>query len=145
MNLAGKVNRLFKAILPDEGAWKYAPQAQVIRTLARKIQSLRPEVDISHVTGQIEAVLDDSIKAKDYVIHESDGLYDLSKIDFEALKERFQQGRKRTETEKLRGTVHAKIQRMINRNPPPDGFPRRVPPDDRRIQQRLPQRGGTLR
>ncbi|MEA3325235.1 MAG: hypothetical protein U9Q37_08905 [Euryarchaeota archaeon] len=35
----------------------------------------------------------------------SDHLVDMSKIDFDALRAKFEQGHKRTEAEKLRGTI----------------------------------------
>jgi type I restriction enzyme R subunit len=117
LNLAANVDRLFKAILPDTKAGEFAPRRKVFHVLADKIRALQPEVDISGVTGQIEAVLDETIKAKDYVIREQKAPYDLSKVDFEALQERFEQGRKRTEAEKLRGAVHARLQRMVRLNP----------------------------
>jgi type I restriction enzyme, R subunit len=41
---------------------------------------------------------------------------DLSQIDFEALKERFEKGRKRTEAEKLRGQLNAKLKQMVRLN-----------------------------
>ncbi|MGC9468197.1 MAG: type I restriction enzyme endonuclease domain-containing protein, partial [Anaerolineae bacterium] len=64
----------------------------------------------------VSRVLDESIKAKPYVIQEPGGRYDLSQIDFDALRERFETGRKRTEAEKLRGKIHAKMERMVRRN-----------------------------
>ena len=117
LNKAHVVDALFKAILPDTRAGEFYPLAQVVRTMARKIKSLRPVVDISKVTGAIEEVLDQSIQARDYKIHEPGAPYDLSKIDFDLLRERFEKGKKRIETEMLRGKVHAKINRMIHRNP----------------------------
>jgi type I restriction enzyme R subunit len=117
LNLAANVDRLFKAILPDTKAGEFAPRRKVFHVLADKIRALQPEVDISGVTGQIEAVLDETIKAKDYVIREQKAPYDLSKVDFEVLQERFERGRKRTEAEKLRGAVHARLQRMVRLNP----------------------------
>jgi len=41
---------------------------------------------------------------------------DLSRIDFEALRERFEQGRKNTEAERLRGRVNSKLKQMIKLN-----------------------------
>jgi type I restriction enzyme R subunit len=117
LNLAANVDRLFNAILPDTKAGEFAPRRKVFHVLADKIRALQPEVDISGVTGQIEAALDRTIRAKDYVIREQRTPYDLSKVDFEALQERFERGRKRTEAEKLRGAVHARLQRMVRLNP----------------------------
>ncbi|MFW6116459.1 MAG: type I restriction enzyme endonuclease domain-containing protein, partial [bacterium] len=117
LNLAANVDRLFRAILPDTRAGEFTPRRKVFHVLAEKIRALRPEVDISEVTGQIAAVLDSTIRAKDYVIPEKKAPYDLSQVDFETLREGFEQGRKRTEAEKLRGSVHARLQRMVRLNP----------------------------
>jgi len=84
--------------------------------LAEKIRALTPEADISEVMGAVEELLDKSIVTQPYVIREPGVFYDLSKIDFEALKQQFEQGRKRTEAEKLRGTINAKLQRMARLN-----------------------------
>lgn len=41
---------------------------------------------------------------------------DLSRIDFEALQEKFRTGRKRTEAEKLRGAVASMLAEMVRLN-----------------------------
>jgi len=41
---------------------------------------------------------------------------DLSRIDFEALRKRFEQGRKHTEAERLKGQVNSKLKRMVRLN-----------------------------
>lgn len=114
--LAGNVDRLFKAILPDTRAGEFAPRRKVFTVLADKIRALTPEADISEVMDAVEDLLDKSVTARPYSIRESGVLYDLSKIDFEALRQRFEQGRKRTEAERLRGTINAKLQRMVRLN-----------------------------
>ena len=62
--------------------------------------------------GQVGKLLDESIVTKGYVIHltEESSLIDLSQIDFEALKEHFSIGRKRTEPEKMKQVVGNKLQ-----------------------------------
>jgi type I restriction enzyme R subunit len=55
-------------------------------------------------------------------LHESPGNYvaghlpDLSKIDFEHLKQVFEQGRKHTEAAKLRGALNQKLRQMVRLN-----------------------------
>ncbi|HQX52559.1 MAG TPA: DUF3387 domain-containing protein, partial [Planctomycetaceae bacterium] len=73
---------------------------------------------IDDIMNQVNALLDDSIATKGYVIHptESTSLIDLSQIDFEALKEHFQKGKKRTEAEKLKKAVGDKLLNMVNLN-----------------------------
>ena len=95
--------------------------------LAKKIRALTPPADISEVMGQVEELLDASIDAEGYVIRETpaafgvagvveEHLVDLAQIDFEALKERFTKGKKRTEAEKLKGQVHGKLKQMLRLN-----------------------------
>jgi len=117
LNLVANVDRLFHAILPDTRAAEFGPRRKLLVYLASKIRNLaRGEVEIPDVEAQVADLLDDSIKARGYVIRESPAPYDLSQVDFDALKQQFEQGRKRTEAERLRGTINAKLQRLIRRN-----------------------------
>ena len=114
--LAANVDRLFKAIMPDTRAGEFAAKRKVFTVLADKIRALTPEADISEVMGAVEDLLDESVTARPYAIRESGVLYDLSQIDFEALKQQFEQGRKRTEAERLRGTINARLRRLVRLN-----------------------------
>jgi type I restriction enzyme R subunit len=66
----------------------------------------------------VEKLLDESVAAESYVIDAgaARNLIDLSAFDFEALRHRFQQGRKRAETERLRGAISARLRRMVRLN-----------------------------
>ena len=67
----------------------------------------------------VTRVLDDSITARSFVIPDSkedEEPVDLSRIDFEALRKRFEQGRKHTEAERLRGRVNSKLRQMVRLN-----------------------------
>ncbi len=119
--LAGLVNRLFKAILPDPAVGEFGPIRKLITVIAEKISSLDPEVDISEVMTKVEALLDESVAAEAYVIANADKpmwerQHDLSKIDFEALSKRFEGGRKRTEIERLRATLERKVRELATFN-----------------------------
>jgi len=116
--LAQQVDRLFKAILPDKLASEFGSQRAVLTVLARKIQVLQSPVDISDVMGAVEGLLDASIAAEGYVIAESneDSLIDLSRIDFEALYNRFNNGKKHIETEKLKAAINRKLKEMVPLN-----------------------------
>ena len=124
---AATVWRLHKAILPDSEAKAFAARCLLIDVLAKKIRALTPPADISGVMYQVGELLDTSIAAEGYVIRETPGVYgvaggteghwvDLAQIDFEALKERFTKGKKRTEAEKLKGQVHSKLKQMLRLN-----------------------------
>lgn len=113
------VSRVYRAILPDPDANELAPDAVLISVIAQKIKALAPPVDISEVMQQVEELLDRSIAPVPYIIKEDDDqpLHDLSQIDFEKLKEKFDKGRKRTEAEKLRALLSMKLETMLTENP----------------------------
>lgn len=119
MSQARIVSRVYRAILPDHDANELAPDAVLISVIAQKIKALAPPVDISEVMQQVEELLDRSIAPVPYIIKEDDDqpLHDLSQIDFEKLKEKFNQGRKRTEAEKLRALLSMKLETMLTENP----------------------------
>src|SRR5690606_22783911 len=119
LNLAKATSRVYRAILPDPSANDLAPDAVLLSVLAQKIKALEPEVDITQVMREVDDLLDQSVAPVPYVIEETDEakLFDLSQIDFEKLKERFNKGKKRTEAEKLRALLNQKLESMVARNP----------------------------
>ncbi len=116
LDLAADVDRLFRAILPDPRAGEFAPWRRLFVTLADKIRALAREVDISGVMGEVDAVLDRSVSTRAFAIPEGSVPLDLSQIDFEALRRRFEQGRKHTEVERLRGRINARLRRIVRLN-----------------------------
>jgi len=71
LNLARKVEKLFRSLLPDVRADEFGPLRQVFRVLADKIRSELPPPDISGVMDAVEGLLDRSIAAEGYVIRPS--------------------------------------------------------------------------
>lgn len=118
ISLANRVVRLFKAILPDASANEFAPIKTCLAVLAEKIRNFTEEASIDDIMNQVGELLDESIATKGYVIHatEQTDLLDLSQIDFDALKAHFEKGRKRTEAEKLKRAIGAKLQDMVTLN-----------------------------
>ena len=106
LNCANNVDRLYKAILPDPAGEELQAHCGLIRVLAQKIRALSAPVDISEIMYQVEGLLDRSIAAKGYIIKEGQPLVNLSQIDFESLKDRFERGRKFTELERVLSLIH---------------------------------------
>lgn len=118
--LATRAARLFKAILPDPQANALAPQAVLVAYLAAKIRAETDPPDISEVMADVEELLNDSIATSGYRIGPPaapEALVNLSEIDFAALQEKFANGHKRTEAEKLRRLIEGRLADMIRRNP----------------------------
>lgn len=120
LQMASRVARIFRAILPDTAADDLAPDAILFSVLADKLRSLSTPPDITAVMAQVEELLDASIAAEGYIIDEvpedPDRLVDLSQIDFEKLQAQFQNGHKRTEAEKLKALIEGKLNQMVALN-----------------------------
>lgn len=119
-----RVRKLFKAVLPDPVAASAQATVAVIRVLAERLLDLghgeRP--DIEEVSDAVDALLDRSVGAEEYVIRaaaegvDADPLVDLSQIDFDALAARFA-GRKRAETERMASLLRDRAVAAARRNP----------------------------
>lgn len=121
IGLAGYAFKLYKAILPDLDAGQFSKHVTLFRVIADKIRSLAPEVDITAVMDDVEHLLDESIDVKGYIIRNplelpGDHLVDLSKVDFEALRKRLVEDRKRAQAEKLKEALKAKTSAMLMMN-----------------------------
>ena len=119
LQMAGRVARLFKAILPDLQANALAPMAVLVSYLAATIRAQTDPPDISAVMGDVEALLNDSIATEGYRIgpaSKPEALVNLSEIDFAALQAKFAQGHKRTEAEKLKRLIEGKLAQMLKVN-----------------------------
>ena len=116
LTLESDVSKLYKAILPDFLANQFYPTCSLFKTIADKINAEAPEIDISEIMSGVDQLLDRSVAAEAYVIHDAPRKVDLSKIDFDALQRRFAKGRKRIEAEKLKAALSVKLAEMILEN-----------------------------
>jgi type I restriction enzyme R subunit len=119
LQIASRVSRLFKAILPDPMANALAPLSVLVAYIADRIRAQTDPPDISAVMGDVEELLNDSIATEGYHVGPAsrpDALVNLSEIDFAALQEKFNQGRKRTEAEKLRRLIEGQLTQMLKLN-----------------------------
>lgn len=119
LQIANRVARLFKAILPDTAANELAPIAVLVAYLAAKIRGETEQPDISAVMCDVEELLNDSIATEGYHIgpvSKPESLINLSEIDFQALQAKFENSHKRTEAEKLKRLIEGKLQQMLKAN-----------------------------
>src|SRR6266568_3761376 len=114
--LEANVSRLYKAILPDARANEFYPMRALLQVIADKILALIEPPDISGVMSNVEALLDESIASEGYIIHDTNRLLDLSKIDIEGLRTQFAKSRKHTEVERLKNALAAKLAQMVTLN-----------------------------
>ena len=124
MTGARQAQKLFKALLPNPQAVAQQRNVAAIRVLAERIAKVTrpPMADISTVADSVDALLDRSVGAEEYVIRAAaegtnpDPLIDLSQIDFEGLAKKFA-GRKRAETDRLAQLLKSRAIADALRNP----------------------------
>jgi type I restriction enzyme R subunit len=109
---------LYRAVKPDPAALEFAERVAGIATLGAAIRAmLSPNPpDISTILSQINELLDESITG--LRIHETGPpAIDLSKINFEALAQRFKEStHKNTDIEALKAAVRVKLETLIRLN-----------------------------
>ena len=121
---ARQVRKLFKALLPNPKAAAQQRNVAAMRVLAERIHEVtKPSTpDISAVADAVDALLDRSVGAEEYVIRAAaegtkpDPLIDLSQIDFDGLAVRLA-GRKRAETDRLAQLLRQQAIGSALRNP----------------------------
>lgn len=109
---------LFRAVKPDPAALEFTGRVACLATLAEAIRTrLNPErPDISTVMGQINGLLDESITGHE-IRQQGPPPLDLSKINFEALAQRFRESKhKNTDLEVLKAAIRAKLEKLIQLN-----------------------------
>lgn len=121
---ARQARKLFKALLPNPQAATQQRTVAAIRVLHERIIEVTrpPAADISGVADAVDALLDRSVGAEEYVIRAAaqgsnpDPLIDLSLIDFDGLAKQFA-GRKRAETDRLAQLLRQQAISSAQRNP----------------------------
>ncbi|MBK6961447.1 MAG: type I restriction endonuclease subunit R [Gammaproteobacteria bacterium] len=112
------VSTLYRAVKPDPSALEFASRVACLTTLADAIRAkLNPNPpDISPVMMGINALLDDSITG--HAIRQAGPpALDLSKINFEALAQRFKASKhKNTDLEVLKAAIRAQLEKLIQLN-----------------------------
>jgi type I restriction enzyme, R subunit len=112
------VSTLYRAVKPDPSALEFASRVACLTTLADAMRTkLNPNPpDISAVINRINGLLDESITGHE-VREAGPPPLDLSKINFEALAQRFKHSKhKNTDIEVLKAAIRAQLTKMIQLN-----------------------------
>jgi len=112
------VSTLYRAVKPDPSVLEFASRVACLTTLAEAIRArLNPNPpDISQVMNAINGLLDESITGHE-IRQAGPPALDLSKINFEALANKFKASRhKNTDLEVLKAAIRAQLEKMIQLN-----------------------------
>ena len=115
LSKTGLIVALYRAVKPDPAAIEFAPRCGCLAAITEEIRTTTDPPDISHVLQGIEELLDESIAAVPFTIDDKRGGYfDLSKIDFEALKKKFDKKKPTNiDLERLKAAVKVQLERMV--------------------------------
>ena len=111
------VSTLYAAVKPNPAALEFASVAACLSALAADIrQRLHPKAEIAQVMGAIGELLDESIVGVE-MPDKPVPVMDLSQIDFDALRSRFQKSKqKNIDVEVLKASIAAQLERMVRLN-----------------------------
>ncbi len=112
------VSMLYKAVKPDPAALEFFGRTTCLTAIADAIRAtLNPDpVDISEVMGRVNEVLDNSITGVELPTTPTP-LIDLSKVDFETLRDRLKKSKHRnTDLEMLKAAIRSQLEKLIRLN-----------------------------
>jgi type I restriction enzyme R subunit len=118
LSLEKLVDTLYRAVKPDLAAIEFSHRILGLSTLAGAIRAkLRPDApDIASILKQIDELLDESITGV-HIREDGPPAIDLSKINFEALANRFKKSdHKNTDLAALKAAIAARLEKMVRLN-----------------------------
>ncbi|MBN1698881.1 MAG: type I restriction endonuclease subunit R [Spirochaetales bacterium] len=96
---------------------KYIRKYKAINVIYRKLQEDREKADISSIIRKLHEVVERNIEPQN-ASEQPDRIFDISKINFELLKQEFKQyPSKHTMAQELMAAIEKKVHAMICRNP----------------------------
>lgn len=107
----------FKACFGDDRQLDFRSDRDAIDIIYKSLQDDKQHADISDIIQRLQGVIDRSIETR--TSGKDDGrVYDISKIDFERLRQEFQRtSAPNTTVQNLRAAIENKLSRMIEQNP----------------------------
>jgi type I restriction enzyme R subunit len=108
----------FKACIPVEGVNAHRADYDVINVVYKSLQQDREKADITDIIRQLHQVVDEAIDTQPGQVGEYSEAYDISKIDFDKLRQEFERTpAKRTTVQNLKSAIEQRLQRLLKQNP----------------------------
>ena len=118
--MARQVFALQKTLIVEPAARAFDERHDDIEAIYRKLQEHRDTTDVIEVLKEIHRIVNEAIRtAQPGDVHVEALTIDLSKLDFDKLREEFKQKvrRKNTALQDIREVIEKKLQQMLARNP----------------------------
>ncbi|WP_214041268.1 type I restriction endonuclease subunit R [Methanoculleus sp.] len=108
----------FKACINVEGINAHRSDYDAIAIVYRSLQQDSDRADISEIIRQLHGVVDEAIETRSGSVTEDTAPYDISKIDFDRLRQEFERSpAKRTIVQDLKQAIDKRLLRLLQQNP----------------------------
>ena len=113
-----EVFKKFKACINIRGVNEHRKEYDAANIVYKSLQQDRDQADITEIIRGLHQVVDEAIETKVDVAMEDQSPYDISKIDFERLRQEFERSPiKRTTVQNLKQAIEQNLQRLLEQNP----------------------------
>ncbi len=113
-----EVFKKFKACINVQGVNAHRADRDAINIVYKSLQQDREQADITDIIRQLHRVVDEAIETQPDLVGKESGPHDISRIDFDRLKQEFKRSpRKNTTVQNLRQAVEQRLQRLLQQNP----------------------------
>jgi len=108
----------FKACVTFAGVNAYRDDYAAIKIVYQSLQEGKDDADISEIMQELQKIVDEAIVPKAQGIAEETKPYDISRIDFERLRQEFARSKaKRTAVQSIKSVVESRLAKLLARNP----------------------------
>lgn len=116
---ARNVFRKYKALYPEKEAKKYTKKFNAIEAVYKLLNQNVKTADVTEIMMGLQAIVNESVSVTKNEVGEKEPIYvDLSKLDFDKLKQAFAKSpRKNTLTFDLQNAIDNKLAQMLKENP----------------------------
>ncbi len=117
--LTNNVSKKFKACVNISEAYRYKKMVNAFEIISKRLKDDKKKKDLSAYLFELQKVIDDTITIENETSVADEGkIYDISKIDFERLKEEFKKSEtKNTTVQALKEIIEKRVEMMLKRNP----------------------------
>ncbi|MDZ7811316.1 MAG: DUF3387 domain-containing protein [Arhodomonas sp.] len=117
--LARALFRKYKACMTLPEIRDYRASYEAVNIIYKSLESDREDADITEIIKDLRQIVDDAIQPRGADQREERPLYDISKIDFQRLREEYERQRKglHNAVQSVRDAVEKRLQQMIQQNP----------------------------
>jgi type I restriction enzyme R subunit len=113
-----EVFKKFKACINVQGVNAHRADRDAINIIYKSLQRDRDQADITDIIRQLHGVIDEAIETRTTPELPESEPYDISKIDFDRLRQEFERSpAKRTTVQNLKQVIEQRLERLLGQNP----------------------------